>query len=125
MSLPLPASTRPRCSSRLRASAATTRASAFNTLMRGHYRSPMARSTAPFSMLVPSFIPDIEHAVAEMRRVVRPGRTGDCSVWDQFGGMPVFRLLRDTAAALAPTAERSRALFSSLTAPGEMSAMWR
>jgi ubiquinone/menaquinone biosynthesis C-methylase UbiE len=32
-----------------------------------------------FSMLVPSFIPDIEHAVAEMRRVVRPGRTGDCS----------------------------------------------
>ena len=25
------------------------------------------------------------------------------AVWDQFGGMPVFRLLRDTAAALAPT----------------------
>jgi ubiquinone/menaquinone biosynthesis C-methylase UbiE len=32
-----------------------------------------------FSMLVLSFITDIEHAVAEMRRVVRPGRTGDCS----------------------------------------------
>ena len=28
-----------------------------------------------FSMLVLSFITDIEHAVAEMRRVVRPGRT--------------------------------------------------
>jgi SAM-dependent methyltransferase len=33
-----------------------------------------------FSMLALSFIPDIEHAVAEMRRVVRPGRTGDCSI---------------------------------------------
>jgi len=32
-----------------------------------------------FSMLVLSFITDIEHAVAEMRCVVRPGRTGDCS----------------------------------------------
>jgi hypothetical protein len=37
---------------------------------------------------------------------------------------PVFRLLWDTAAALAPTAERPLALFSSLTAPGEVSAMW-
>ena len=32
-----------------------------------------------FSMLVLSFTPDIEHAAAEMRRVVRPGRAGDCS----------------------------------------------
>ncbi len=77
-----------------------------------------------FSMLVLQFIPDVEHAVAEMRRVVRPGGRVTAAVWDQFGGMPVFRLLWDTAAVVDPTAERPRALFSSLTAPGEMSAMW-
>jgi hypothetical protein len=60
-----------------------------------------------FSNLVLMFIPDVERAVAEMRRVVRG------------------RLLWDTAAVLDPAAERPRALFSSLTAPGEMSAMWR
>ena len=78
-----------------------------------------------FSMLVLHFIPDVEHAVAEMRRVVRPGGRVTAAVWDTFGGMPVFRLLWDVAAVLDPTAERPRALFSSLTAPGEMSAMWR
>jgi hypothetical protein len=60
-----------------------------------------------------------------MRRVVRPGGRVTAAVWDGFGGMPVFRLLWDTAAVLAPTVERPRALFSSLTAPGEMSALWR
>jgi SAM-dependent methyltransferase len=78
-----------------------------------------------YSMLVLQFVPDVEHAVAEMRRVVRPGGRVTAAVWDQFGGMPVSRLLWDTAAVLAPTAERPRALFSPLTAPGEMSAMWR
>jgi SAM-dependent methyltransferase len=78
-----------------------------------------------FSMLMLQFIPDVEHAVAEMRRVVRPGGRVTAAVWDGFGGMSVVRLLWDTAAELAPTAERPRALFSSLTAPGEMSAMWR
>jgi ubiquinone/menaquinone biosynthesis C-methylase UbiE len=77
-----------------------------------------------FSMLVLQFIPDVEHAVAEMRRVVRPGGQVTAAVWDQFGGMPVSRLIWDTAAVLDPTAERPRALFSSLTAPDEMSAMW-
>jgi SAM-dependent methyltransferase len=78
-----------------------------------------------YSMLVLQFIPDVEHAVAEMRRVTRPGGRVTAAVWDGFGGMPWIRLLWDTAAVLDPTAERPRALFSSLTAPGEMSAMWR
>jgi SAM-dependent methyltransferase len=78
-----------------------------------------------FSNLVLMFIPDVEHAVTEMRRVVRPGGRVTAAVWDTFGGMPWVRLLWDTAAVLDPTAERPRALFSPLTAPGEMSAMWR
>lgn len=78
-----------------------------------------------FSMLVLQFIPDVEHAVAEMRRAVRPGGRVTAAVWDTFGGMPHLRLLWDTAGALDPHAERPRALFSSLTGPGEMEAMWR
>ena len=76
-------------------------------------------------MLVLMFIPDVEHAVAEMRRVVRPSGRVAAAVRDTFGGMPNIRLLWDTAAVLDPAAERPRALFSSLTAPGEMSTMWR
>jgi SAM-dependent methyltransferase len=78
-----------------------------------------------FSMLVLSFIPDIEHLSLRCAAWSGPAGQVTAAVWDQFGGMPVFRLLQDTAAALARTAERPRALFSSLTAPGEMSAMWR
>ena len=77
-----------------------------------------------FSMLVLHFIPDAQRAVAEMRRVVRPGGRVTAAVWDIFGGLPVFRLLWDTAAVLDPSAERPRALFDPLSAPGEMSAMW-
>jgi SAM-dependent methyltransferase len=78
-----------------------------------------------YSMLVLQFIPDVEHAVAEMRRVVCPGGRVTAAVWNTFGGMPWIRLLWDTASVLDPTAERPRTLFSSLTAPGEMSTMWR
>jgi ubiquinone/menaquinone biosynthesis C-methylase UbiE len=66
-----------------------------------------------FSMLVLQFVPDGERAVAEMRRVVRPGGGVIAAGWDQ----PVFRLLWEAA-------ERPRALFSPLTAPEEMSAIW-
>ena len=44
-----------------------------------------------FSMLVLQFIPDATRAVAEMRRVVRPGGTVTAAVWDVYGGMPYTR----------------------------------
>lgn len=78
-----------------------------------------------FSMLVLQFIPDAERAVAEMRRVVRPGGTVTAAVWDSFGGTPQLRLLWDTAAALDPTNTRARNLLRPLTAPGEMAECWR
>jgi ubiquinone/menaquinone biosynthesis C-methylase UbiE len=77
-----------------------------------------------FSMLVPSFIPDIEHAVAEMRRVVRPGREGDCSSTGPVRRNAGLSVVAGHCSRARSNAERSRALFSSLTAPGEMSAMW-
>ncbi len=78
-----------------------------------------------FSMLVLQFIPDGARAVAEMRRVVRPGGTVTAAVWDAFSGMPFARIIWDTAAVLHPTMPRPRALFRNLDAPGEMAELWR
>ena len=76
-----------------------------------------------FSMLVLQFIPDSARAVAEMRRVVRPGSTVTAAVWDNFG-LPHIRLTRDIAAALDPSLDRERPL-QPLTAANEMAELWR
>ena len=76
-----------------------------------------------FSMLVLQFIPDAARAVAEMRRVVRPGGTVTAAVWDSYGGMPHTRMVWDIAAALDPSIERR--LFRPLSQPNEMANLWR
>jgi SAM-dependent methyltransferase len=73
--------------------------------------------------LVLMFLPDPFPAVAEMRRVVRPGGTVAACTWDGFGGQPHLRMLWDTASALG--IDRSRSLFRPLNTGGELSAMWR
>jgi SAM-dependent methyltransferase len=78
-----------------------------------------------FSLLVLHFIPEAERAVAEMRRVVRPGGMVAAAVWDTFGGSPHHRLMWDTAGVLDPEAPQPRGIFRSLTGPGEMEAVWR
>ena len=76
-----------------------------------------------FSMLVLHFIPDSVKAVSEMHRVVRPGGTIAAAVWDEYGGLPHYRMLMDIAATLDSSIERR--LFLPLTAPGEMEKLWR
>jgi len=78
-----------------------------------------------FSLLVLQFIPETDRAVAEMRRVVRPGGIVAAAVWDSFGGMPSTRLIWDAAGVLDPSADAPRALFRPLSAPDEMAALWR
>jgi ubiquinone/menaquinone biosynthesis C-methylase UbiE len=56
------------------------------------------------SMLVLQFIPDAGRAVAEMRRVVRPGGTVTAAVWDGYGGL--------------------QHVFRPLNAPNEMATLW-
>jgi ubiquinone/menaquinone biosynthesis C-methylase UbiE len=75
-----------------------------------------------FSMLVLQFIPDAASAVAEMRRVVRPGGTVTAAVWDSYGGMPHTRMMWDIAATLDPSVERR--LFRPLSQPNEMATLW-
>jgi len=75
-----------------------------------------------FSMLVLQFIPDAARAVAEMRRLVRPGGTVTAAVWDALGQQHI-RMIWDIAAVLDPSIERR--LFGPLRAPNEMATLWR
>lgn len=74
------------------------------------------------ALLVLHFVPESGKAVAEMRRVVRPGGVVAAAVWDHFGGMPGMRMVLDVAAMLDANAEqvRSRYCFQPMMRPGEM-----
>jgi SAM-dependent methyltransferase len=76
-----------------------------------------------FCLLVLHFLPDAARAVAEMRRVVRPGGTVAAAVWDNYGGQPHIRMLWDIAGVLAPGIESP--LFRPMNRPDEMPAVWR
>jgi SAM-dependent methyltransferase len=59
---------------------------------------------AVVSGLVLNFIPDKAKALAEMRRVTRPGGTIGGYVWDYAGGMQFMRYFWDAAVAQKPAA---------------------
>ena len=76
------------------------------------------------SLLVLHFVADPHKAVAEMRRVVRPGGVAAATVWDNYGGQPSIRLFWDIAATLDPRVveRRNAALFRPMTTGGELGA---
>jgi SAM-dependent methyltransferase len=78
------------------------------------------------ALLVLHFVPRADQAIAEMRRVARPGGVVGAAVWDARGGFVANRLFFDTAAALDPKANerRARNYTRPLTRPGELSAAW-
>src|SRR5260370_24652657 len=76
-----------------------------------------------FSMLVLNFILNTQRAVADMRRVVRPGGTVTAVVWNTFSGLTHWRMMWDIAVALDPYLVP--ALFSPMTAPHEMATLGR
>jgi SAM-dependent methyltransferase len=84
---------------------------------------PVGSFDRAVSQLVLQFLPDPAPAVAEMRRVVKPGGTVVACTWDSYGGQPHQRMLWDSASALG--FDRLRSLFRSLSTAGEMAAMWR
>ena len=79
------------------------------------------------ALLVLHFVPKTEQAIAEMRRVARPGAVVGAAVWDARGGFVANRIFFDTAAALDPAAQerRARNYTRPLTRPGELGAAWR
>jgi SAM-dependent methyltransferase len=59
---------------------------------------------AAVSGLVLNFLPRPDQALAEMKRVLRPGGTAAVYVWDYAGEMQLMRLFWTAAAALDPKA---------------------
>lgn len=79
------------------------------------------------SLLVLHFVPDTPKAVAELRRVARPGATVGAAVWDARGGFLAARIFFDSAAALYPSGSemRARNYTRPMTRPGELAEAWR
>lgn len=79
------------------------------------------------SLLVLHFVPDSSRAVAELKRVARPGATVAAAVWDARGGMVASRMFLDVAAMLsdAGNEHRGRSFTRPMTRPGELAAAWR
>jgi SAM-dependent methyltransferase len=79
------------------------------------------------ALLVLHFVPKSAQAVAQMRRVARPGATVAAATWDVRGGFVANRQFWDTAAALDARAveRRARNYTRPLTRPGELAAAWR
>jgi ubiquinone/menaquinone biosynthesis C-methylase UbiE len=87
---------------------------------------PDASFDRAVSQLVLQFVPDTARALAEMRRVVRPGGVIAAAVWNTSGGQPHQRLFWDTAAMLDPAAAAARAksFFRPMTQAGDLRAAW-
>lgn len=79
------------------------------------------------SLLVLHFVAQPEKAIAQMRRVARPGGVVGAAVWDARGGFVANRMFFDTAAALDPKAgeRRARSYTRPMTRPGELANAWR
>jgi ubiquinone/menaquinone biosynthesis C-methylase UbiE len=79
------------------------------------------------SLLMLHFVPHAAQAIAEMRRVAKPGAIVAAAVWDARGGFVANRMFFDTAAALDPAAgaRRARNYTRPLTRPGELAQSWR
>jgi ubiquinone/menaquinone biosynthesis C-methylase UbiE len=79
------------------------------------------------SMLMLHFVPKADQAIAEMRRVARPGSTVAAAVWDIRGGFVANRIFFDTAAMLdqAGNERRARNYTRPMTRPGELLAAWQ
>jgi ubiquinone/menaquinone biosynthesis C-methylase UbiE len=79
------------------------------------------------SLLMLHFVPRADEAIAEMRRVARPGAVVGAAVWDARGGFVATRMFFDTAAVLDPKASerRARSYTRPMTRPGELASAWR
>lgn len=88
---------------------------------------PDASFDCVLSLLMLHFVPDTQTALAQMRRVARPGALVAAAVWDVRGGLVPNRIFFDTAAALDPDAveRRARNYTRPMTRPGELAAAWQ
>ena len=88
---------------------------------------PDATFDRVLSLLMLHFVPRAHDAIAEMRRVAKPGVVVGAAVWDARGGFVANRMFFDTAAMLDPQAgeRRAKSYTRPMTRPGELAAAWR
>ena len=77
------------------------------------------------SLLVLNFVPDHDRAIAEMRRVTRPGGGVSACVWDYNEGMQMLRYFWDEAVALDPDADKKDERHMKLSREGQLGAAWK
>jgi SAM-dependent methyltransferase len=79
------------------------------------------------SMLALQFVPRVEVAVREMRRVTCPGGTIAAATWDTRGGFIVLRMIFDAAAILDQNGQKARAAAYTrpMSRPGDLAHVWR
>jgi SAM-dependent methyltransferase len=77
------------------------------------------------SLLVFNFIPDPRKALAEVRRVTKPGGKIAAAVWDYGKDMQMLRVFWDAAVALDPAAEKLDEKHMPLCRAGELSELWK
>jgi SAM-dependent methyltransferase len=80
---------------------------------------------ATTSLLVLNFVPDVDEAMAELRRVTRPGGSISAAVWDYGDGMQMLRLFWDAAVALDPSAEPRDEKHMPLCRAGQLAILFR
>jgi SAM-dependent methyltransferase len=85
---------------------------------------PEASFDAALSLLVINFIPDPKKALAELRRVTKPGGKLAAAVWDYAEGMRMLRTFWDAAVNRDPGAESLDEKHMPLCRAGELSALW-
>jgi SAM-dependent methyltransferase len=88
-------------------------------------RSRDASFDHAMALLVMNFIPDQRKALAEMKRVTRPGGVVSACVWDYGDGMESLRLFWDQAVAIDPAVAPKHERNMKLSRKGELGALWR
>ncbi len=85
---------------------------------------PSAAFDRCLSLLVLNFIPDAPKAMAEMRRVTKPGGWIAACVWDYDEGMKMLRKFWDAAVALDPATARVDERNMPFCRKGQLAAFW-
>lgn len=80
---------------------------------------------AALALLVLTFVPDADLAVAQMRRVTRPGGVLAAAVWDYGRRMQMLRILWDAAARLDPSVVGQDEATMPLGRPGGLLDLWQ
>jgi SAM-dependent methyltransferase len=88
-------------------------------------RFPDASFDQTLSLLVLNFVKDPSKAIAELRRVTRPGGTASACVWDYNEGMQMARFFWDEAVALDPSMAPKDQRNMKFARQGELGDAWR